>query len=515
MHRSLERLWVPFLLLLTGGVLVAGVLRPNTSSFWADEAYTVLAVRAESWDDLLLVNLRNEETPPLYFAVARLWAGLWGDSREASLRLLSALCFSACIPLTALVGAHIWSRAVGLGGALLLATNPFALYYAQEARAYTLATLLGLLYALATIAYARRPGIRAWVAAVFSGAALCYTNYLGGFSVAGLVLAGAVSLLAVIRGHARAPGREGRMLRWAPPVGWAAAQVVTLLLLLPWLPAVRYQMVTATSMASPGEQDIASQLLAALLVLLAGFPNGGPLSLGLLGLATLLLALGLSWAVGQASVEQRIWLAGGLLLPIIGVLAIFWGDGQFTPRYFLLAQPWLLLLLAAGAVEAGRMRASLGLVGRGLLAAVAVGGLAYWLTMAPNPRRQGAWDVIAAQVAALAQPGDAVFFAPPWARAPFVVQYKGAPLQLYGAESFVGYYYDGRRPFVEGEFEGEAMRRHVAAGGRAWVVWDRIYGLRPGAVEGLAVEEWSYGSTGLLLVHPYGGVSPSDDWARQ
>src|SRR3954470_16792493 len=132
--------------------------------FWSDEAYTVLAVRARDWAELLTLNLRNEETPPLYFALLRLWALAWGDSSESTLRLFSAVCLAATVPLVGLLGARLWNRQVGLVGALLLAVNPFARYYGQEARAYTLAMLFIGIFMLGAYGYARRPGPRLWAA---------------------------------------------------------------------------------------------------------------------------------------------------------------------------------------------------------------------------------------------------------------------------------------------------------------------------------------------------------------
>ncbi|MFV9506646.1 MAG: hypothetical protein AB4911_19010 [Oscillochloridaceae bacterium umkhey_bin13] len=123
-----------------------------------------------------------------------------------------------------------------------------------------------------------------------------------------------------------------------------------------------------------------------------------------------------------------------------------------------------------------------------------------WLTASPNARRTGGWDRIAANVAAAAQPADAIFFAPPWAQAPFVIRYHGPSLPLYGAESFASYYYEGGRPFTVNEFAYPALQRHLTTGGRAWIVWDRLYGVRPSGIDGFVIEEWEYGTTGLLLI---------------
>src|SRR5262245_6976157 len=156
-----ERLRVPAPLifgLLGLATLLVGAYGRAAFPFWPDEAYTVLAVRARSWTELLLTNVRNEETPPLYFALLRLWALTWGDSREPALRLFSALCLAATIPLVGWLNWRIWSRKVGIISALLLAVNPFSRYYGQETRAYAMALLLATLVLLAAHCYLRRPG---------------------------------------------------------------------------------------------------------------------------------------------------------------------------------------------------------------------------------------------------------------------------------------------------------------------------------------------------------------------
>ncbi|MFV9506647.1 MAG: glycosyltransferase family 39 protein [Oscillochloridaceae bacterium umkhey_bin13] len=358
------RSWIFHVAILIALALGLLALKPNASPFWADEAYTVLAVRAESWPALIQINLRNEETPPLYFVLARSWALFWGDSREASLRLLSTIAFVGCIPLIALLGTQLWSRSVGLTAALLLAINPFALYYAQEARAYVLAVFLSLLLALAAVVYVQRPGRWPWLASVLSGTALCYTSYFGGLTVAGLGLA--VGWLLLYRAW-HFPPTLAWQTRWGALLGWIGVQLVVLLLLLPWIPAVQYQIVVAEATTQSASRNLFAQVGTGLLALITAFPNNNMVSLILVVLAILQLLLGFLWVTMLATWTQRIWLTGGLLIPVLAAVLIFQGDSQFTARYLLLAQPWLLLALAAAALEVGQLQRYFVSIGRGLL----------------------------------------------------------------------------------------------------------------------------------------------------
>lgn len=147
------------------------------SPFWNDEAYTVLQVRAHDWAEFLRLNLGNEETPPLYYALLRLWAMLWGDSSEVTLRFFSACCYAATVPVVGWLGAQMRGRAAGIWAALLVAVSPLAHTQAQQARAYALALLLMSLLLAAAYRYKQHSDWRSWFCYVLVGGALLYTSY--------------------------------------------------------------------------------------------------------------------------------------------------------------------------------------------------------------------------------------------------------------------------------------------------------------------------------------------------
>ncbi len=265
--------------------LISCAYRRAAFPFWSDEAYTVLAVRARDWTELLIVNLRNEETPPLYFALLRLWALAWGDSSEATLRLFSAVCLAATVPLVGWLGARLWSRPVGLIGALLLAANPFSRYYSQEARAYTLALLFVTVALLGAYAYAQRPGPRSWAIYILGATAALYTHYFAAFVVAGATAAVGLTLLAAaLNARSRAA--------WAAAGGWALAQAIVLLTLVPWVPGIMYQFVARTP--GPEQRSGPLQFVLSLVALGSALPDGSTLSV------VLVVAVGLALPIRGA-----------------------------------------------------------------------------------------------------------------------------------------------------------------------------------------------------------------------
>src|SRR5208283_5242433 len=133
---------VMLLVLLT---LVAAWLRLShlgSKSLWLDEGATVALARA-SWRHFGWVWWYGEANlQTVYFLLMRGW--VHGGLSEAWLRLPSALCGIASVPLMYIVARRLVSAGAALASAALLAFSPTHVYYSQEARSYTLTILLVL-----------------------------------------------------------------------------------------------------------------------------------------------------------------------------------------------------------------------------------------------------------------------------------------------------------------------------------------------------------------------------------
>lgn len=81
--------------------------------------------------------------PPLYYLLLRPWVMLTGES-EYALRFFSALIGVLTVALVLRVGPGWIGRGGARWSALLLAVNPFHVWYSQEARMYVLLGALGL-----------------------------------------------------------------------------------------------------------------------------------------------------------------------------------------------------------------------------------------------------------------------------------------------------------------------------------------------------------------------------------
>jgi len=123
-------LWVT---LLAAAVRLCGL---GVQSLWLDEAFSHLFATLPL-DMVWQAMIVDAVHPPLYYLLMRLVVALVGGS-EFALRFPSALAGVLTVALLYRAG-RAWSggRAAGWA-ALLLALNPFHIWYSQEARMYAL-----------------------------------------------------------------------------------------------------------------------------------------------------------------------------------------------------------------------------------------------------------------------------------------------------------------------------------------------------------------------------------------
>ena len=144
----------PLVIALLGGWLVS-----HRYGFWFDELYTAevgplplgrlveALVRGEGTIDYLRDAPPSYNAP--YYAVVRVWLALtpFGPD-ELGLRMLSLVAATGAVAVFTGAVARLADRRTGLIAGLVLATNPFVVAYAGEARGYALALLAVSLTAL-------------------------------------------------------------------------------------------------------------------------------------------------------------------------------------------------------------------------------------------------------------------------------------------------------------------------------------------------------------------------------
>jgi mannosyltransferase len=121
--------------------------RIGPDSFWLDEAASLRFAHQTGWGELLSESNGNMA---LYFAFLKLWVSL--ATGEATVRFLSAVAFVLTVPVIALLGRRTSGARVGVLAAAIVATHPLLVRYGQEARGFSLVTLLIATAALALVA---------------------------------------------------------------------------------------------------------------------------------------------------------------------------------------------------------------------------------------------------------------------------------------------------------------------------------------------------------------------------
>jgi mannosyltransferase len=231
--RQFPRLEFPEAAALVGVLFLAGLLRFHligAQSLWADEgnswAMTLRPLGA------IAAAVSGDVHPPLYYYLLNLWARIAGTS-EAGLRSLSAVAGWLLVLATYAWARRLQGPMVGLVAGLVAAVSPFAIYYSQEARAYSLMSLLAVACALTFTAHVQardrgQAGLLPLALYSVTGAALLWTHYLGG---ALLVLTNVFALLWLA-------ARQGPLPRSRRLLEWVLAQLAVVALYTPWLPVM-------------------------------------------------------------------------------------------------------------------------------------------------------------------------------------------------------------------------------------------------------------------------------------
>lgn len=286
----------------------------------------------------MLVSLRENVHPPLYYVVAHHWLALPGlGSPIESLRALSALCALAAF----LAVDRCWLRSLDLRSrrwfCALWTFSPCLLLYARMGRDYALQLLLGVLLLRAASQLIRTPrSPRVLVGYALHAALLLYVHYLPA-----LAISAAVAMVLAWR----LVRRRDR--------GLVAALVVPPLLVgiayAPWLSALAHAIGRVSR--TPPYQLVPNPLLNHAVNLgyaFVSFAFGEALPLPVLA-AALLLAPCLLVLLGIALWGPPEWLAPVLLAAILGYAGTSrWVSFAFVPARLLFLYPFFLSLLAHG-----------------------------------------------------------------------------------------------------------------------------------------------------------------------
>ncbi|HEX2622733.1 MAG TPA: glycosyltransferase family 39 protein, partial [Phototrophicaceae bacterium] len=244
-----------FMTLALAVILLAAALRLHllgAQSLWNDEGNAYVQSTRTFGD--IASNAARDIHPPGYYWLLAVWRVLTGSS-EFALRTLSAFAGILTVAFTYALGRRLYSRLAGLTAAALVTLNTFNLYYSQEARMYALLGLWSII-AMWALVMVIRTGRWQWALTLaLTNAVGLYTHYA---YPAVMIVQGVLFLIWI--------GAEVYQ-RYYPPIpalspadtttsqpsnlsslslllNYVLANVLTILLFLPWLPTALKQVTT-------------------------------------------------------------------------------------------------------------------------------------------------------------------------------------------------------------------------------------------------------------------------------
>jgi mannosyltransferase len=316
-----RRLAILALLVFAAALRVHGIGR---ESLWFDESATWQVIR-HPLPEMFRAIVDAERTPPLHYVILHFWRMIFGDA-EWSLRLPSAIAGTAAVFVLLRIGEKLSGFRAGLIAALTLAVSHYQILYSQEARAYSLMLLLGLLSVDIFLRLLDQPTRRREVAYVIVTALLLYTHLHGVF----IIVVEWIVFLA-------ARERKLRLPRWL------ILQLAIVALFAPWIPiAIRWTHTLPISAFPPPANldDIAASYR---------------LYCGSTAMVLVLVALAVfSWHGFSTRAKQNprvknschaILAISLMLVPVVLPIVIF---HRFTDRYAIVAPAGLYLAAACG-----------------------------------------------------------------------------------------------------------------------------------------------------------------------
>jgi len=370
-------------------------------SLWLDEAFSHLFAVLPP-DLAWKAMIADAVHPPLYYLTLRPWLALVGES-ELALRLPSALAGVLTVALLLRAGRNWLDERAARWAALLLALNPFHVWYSQEARMYALLGLLALAVLVAFWRALRSRRTAYWAILVVLSAVAYLTHYFALY----LPLVQFAFLLVTFRRHHRVLAR------------WTLVQALAALPLAAWLTALY-----TIGGGSFGVGWISRPGLTDLLKTLWSFGMAYDGRVGPLVVAGVLIWSGLlvmgAWR-GSGRRGARLMLALSLALPPLVTFLLSLRRPTYVDRFFIGGLPAFLLLAGAGLALLPRLTR--------WAAALALIGLSVWgivrFQSDPFFAREG-WRDAAAWVEEREKAGDVLALRHFQYVIPFGYYYQGA-----------------------------------------------------------------------------------------
>ena len=209
----------------------------SDESLWYDEGLSISHARLNVLgisDDLA----RKDTHPPLYCIILHYWMMPFGDS-ECSVRFLSVIFGTLAVLAIYKIAGLLFDRRTALISSLFMAISSFHIFFSQEARMYSLMSLLALFSMYFFLKLSDEKHVIYSIGYVIVTASLIYTHY------AGFLLIFIQNIYTITLPICSKKGPRPNYKKWF------GLQLMLVLLYLPWLAALviqTYKIITNTTM---------------------------------------------------------------------------------------------------------------------------------------------------------------------------------------------------------------------------------------------------------------------------
>ena len=190
------------------------IYRLGNPSLWFDELNT--AGRANCPFFQVIPRISDVAFPPLYYLLMSLWIGTFGNS-EFSLRFPSLIFSTLSVIFIFKLSKELFGGRVGWFAALFASISPISVYYAQEAKMYSMLWFFGILSFLFFHRFSEGNKTGSLVSYVIFTTITIYTQYIG-------------FIFIVIQNIFSVSLFRGTQLK-----KWLRGQLAILVLYLPWI----------------------------------------------------------------------------------------------------------------------------------------------------------------------------------------------------------------------------------------------------------------------------------------
>ena len=178
LNNIIEKHKLKILFLITALALLIQILYLDYKSLWRDEIWRIYI---SEFNLISILSSPDKSHPPFYNIILHFF--LYLGKSEFIVRLPSVILSVLSVPLVYLVGKKFFDYQVGLISALLFASSPLALWYAQDANMYSLFVFFSLLSILTFYIAIQTSHLQFWILFILFSLLNLYTHYFAFFII--------------------------------------------------------------------------------------------------------------------------------------------------------------------------------------------------------------------------------------------------------------------------------------------------------------------------------------------